>query len=106
MPNYQETKIYKIYSAINDDIYIGSTALKLCERMRDHRTRHRTQAYTHLPLYKAFAEHGKDNFYIELIENALVMTRTRHTKKEGEWTINLKPPLNMHIPGRTKQEYQ
>ena len=83
MPNYQEPGTYKIYSAINDGIHIGSTTLKFCERMRDHRTRHRTQAYTHLPLYKAFAEHGKDNFYIELIENALVMTRTRHTKKKA-----------------------
>ena len=68
MPDYQETQIHTIYNTINDDIYIGSTTLKLCERMRDHIARHRTQAYTHLFLYKAFAEHGIDNFYIELIE--------------------------------------
>ena len=35
--NYQEAGIYKIYNAINDDIYLGSTTQKLCERMRDHR---------------------------------------------------------------------
>ena len=34
---YQEGKIYKIYNTINDDIYVGSTTQKLCERMRDHR---------------------------------------------------------------------
>ena len=34
---YQESKIYKIYNTINDDIYVGSTTQKLCERMRDHR---------------------------------------------------------------------
>ena len=104
MPNYQETNIYKIYSAIHGDIYIGSTTLKLCERMRDHRSRHRAQAYTHL-LYKAFAEHGIDNFYIELIEKCPCNDKDEAHKKEGEWIINLKPSLNVHIPGRTKKYY-
>ena len=105
MPNYQETKIYKIYNTINDDIYIGSTTLKLCERMRDHRTRHKTQAYTHLLLYKAFAEHGIDNFYIELIEKCPCNDKDEAHKKEGEWIRNLKPSLNKALPGRTKKEY-
>ena len=35
--DYQESKIYKIYNTINDDIYVGSTTQKLCERMGDHR---------------------------------------------------------------------
>ena len=104
MPNYQETKIYKIYNTINDDLYIGSTTLKLCERMRDHRSRHRAQAYTHL-LYKAFAEHGIDNFYIELIEKCPCNDKDEAHKKEGEWIRNLKPSLNKALPGRTKKEY-
>ena len=60
--NYQEGKIYKNSSSIIGDIYIGSTTMKLCERMREHRSRHRTQAYTHLHLHKACAERGVDNF--------------------------------------------
>ena len=67
MANYQEGKIYKIYNTINDDIYVGSTTQKLCERMRDHKYSI-TDAKTGKKLiYKAFREHGVDNFYIELI---------------------------------------
>ena len=29
MPNHQEGELYKIYNTVNDDIYIGSTTLKL-----------------------------------------------------------------------------
>ena len=64
--DYQEGKIYKIYNTINDDIYIGSTTQKLCERMREHRTYCKIRA--HLPLYKAMVEYGKGYFYIELLE--------------------------------------
>ena len=55
MPNYQEGKIYNTCNTVSNDIYIGRTTLKLCARIRDHRTRHRTQAYNHLLLYKAIA---------------------------------------------------
>ena len=71
--NYQEGKIYKIYNSINDDIYVGSTTLKLCERMRDHRKNYRAK---NTSLYKAFREHGVGNFHIELIENVNVMIET------------------------------
>ena len=106
MPNYQEGKIYKIYNTVNDGIYVGSTTLKLCERLRDHRRRYRTQAYTHLLLYKAFAEYGVDNFYIELIEKCPCNDKDEAHKKEGWWIRELRPSLNKAPPGRTKQEYQ
>ena len=35
--DYQEGNICKIFNTMNDDIYIGSTTMKLCERMRNHR---------------------------------------------------------------------
>ena len=68
MPNYQDGEIYYIYNTVNDDICIGRTTLNMCEIMRYHRTRHRTQAYTHLLLSEAFAEHGIDNLSIERID--------------------------------------
>ena len=73
MPNYQEGETYKIYNTINDEIYFGSTTQKLGERMREHRNRHRNER-SETSVYKAFSEHGIDNFFLELIENALVMT--------------------------------
>ena len=68
---YQESGIYKIYNTINDDIYVGSTTLQLCERMRDHRSNTNEKIKQHYPLYKAFREHGVENFCIELVEKPL-----------------------------------
>ena len=36
MPNYQNGKIYKLWSPEGDDIYIGSTTQSLCERKTKH----------------------------------------------------------------------
>ena len=66
--NYQTGKIYKIHSTTNDDIYVGSTTLKLCERMRDHRYCTNNKTQKDRPLYQAFRDHGIEHFFIELIE--------------------------------------
>ena len=59
--DYQEGKTYKTYGTINDDIYIGSTTQKLCERMREHRYCINTIRKKYRPLYQAFREHGVEN---------------------------------------------
>ena len=105
MPDYQEGKIYKIYNTITDDIYIGSTTQRLCERMRQHRCDSRSKKQGHLRIYKAFKEHGIDNFFIELIEKCPCNDKDELRKKEGEYIRLLKPSLNIRIEGRTKQEY-
>ena len=106
MPNYQEGKIYKIQNTINDDIYVGSTTLKLCERMRDHRKCVNNEAKQHLLIYKAFREHGIEHFFIELIEKCPCNDKDELRKKEGEYIRELKPSLNIRIAGRTKNEYR
>ena len=73
MPNYQEGKIYKIYNTINGNFYIGSTTQKLSFRMKDHRSDCKRRS--HLPLYKAMIEHGKEYSYIELLENIHVVIK-------------------------------
>ena len=105
MPNYQEGKIYKIYNTINDDIYIGSTTQKLCDRMREHRDRHRNEPPDAL-LYKAFAEYGIDNFFIELIEKCPCNDIEELRRKEGEYMKLIKSSLNTYLAGRTRQEYR
>jgi len=104
MPDYQEGKIYKIYNTVNDEIYIGSTTRKLCERMADHRRRinGRDQNF---PIYKAFRDHGIDNFFIELIEKYPCNDIDELRKKEGEYIKELKPCLNRRVPGRSKADY-
>ena len=103
--NYQEGKIYKIYNTSNDDIYIGSTTQKLCERMRNHRNAHKSKHHFNLPIYKAFREHGVENFFIELIEKCPCNDTDELMNTEGNYTRELKPTLNMRIAGRTRKEY-
>ena len=103
--DYQEGKIYKIYNTINDDIYIESTTQKLCERMRGHRTSANFGRHRNYNIYKAFREHGVENFYIELIEKCPCHDKEELRQKEGEYIRELKPSLNMKIAGRTTKEY-
>ena len=103
--DYQEGKIYKIYNTINDDIYVGSTTQKLCERMRHHRCSVNYGRYINYNIYKAFREHGVENFYIELIEKCPCHDKEELRKKEGEYIRELRPSLNMKIAGRTCKDY-
>ena len=103
--NYQEGKIYKIFNTITDDIYIGSTSQKLCEKMRQHRCDNRPMGKMNYPIYKAFREHGVENFFIELIEKCPCNDKDELRRKEGEYIRALEPSLNIRIEGRTEQEY-
>ena len=103
--DYQEGKIYKIYNIITDDIYIGSTTLKLCERMRNHRASQNAKLHMNYPIYKAFREYGVENFFIELIEKCPCNDKDELRRKEGEYIRALKPSLNIRIEGRGDKEY-
>ena len=103
--NYQEGKVYKIYNTINDDIYVGSTTLKLCERMRDHRNCINSKIKKDRPLYQAIREYGIGNFFIELIEKCPCNDKDELRRKEGEYIRSLKPSLNRYTAGRTDHEY-
>ena len=59
----------------------------------------------HLPLYKAFREHGVDNFFIELLEKCPCNGKDELRKKEGAYIQTLKQTLNVRVAGRTKSEY-
>ena len=102
--NYQEGKIYKVHNTINDDIYVGSTTLKLCVRIRDHRSGSYHPSKKHLPIYNAFREHGFHNFYIELIEKCPCNGVDELKKKEGEYIRTMKPTLNVRVAGRSGKD--
>ena len=103
--NYREGNIYKIYNTITDDIYIGSTAQKLCERMRGHRQQSKLKPHFNYPTYKAFREHGIENFFIELLEKCTCNDRGELRKTEGDFIRTLKPSLNKRIEGRLNKEH-
>ena len=103
--NYQDGKTYKIFNTITDDIYIGSTTQKLCERMRQHRNVHKSKHHFNYPTYKAFRENGIENSFIELIGKCPCNGKDELRKTEGNYIRTLKPSLNIRIEGRLNKEY-
>ena len=73
--------------------YIGSTTQKLSFRMKGHRSDCKRRSG--LPLYKAMVEHGKEYFYIELLEKHPCSDKEELVKKEYEYIRSLKPSLNL-----------
>ena len=49
---------------------------------------------------------GRNNYYIELIEDYPCENTYQLRKREGELFRELKPPLNINIPSRTNKEYR
>ena len=78
--------------------------LRNYERMRNHRNVHKSKSHFNYPIYKAFREHGVENFFIELIEQCPCNDKGELTKTEGSYIRTLKPSLNMRIEGRTYKE--
>lgn len=101
MPDYSQGKIYKITNEVNDEIYIGSTCLKLTERFRGHKKS--IKKYINFPFYKCINEIGIEKFKIELIENFPCNNNKELEQKEGEYIRQL-GTLNKHIEGRTRKE--
>ena len=81
MPDYSNSKIYKIVNNVNDKVYIGSTAQTLTRRMYQHRdnAKRGTRSST---LYQAMRHHGIDSFKIVLITDCPCDTEERLIKKE------------------------
>jgi len=87
MPNYQDSKIYKIVNVNdpNDDyVYIGSTTQTLSRRMTDHRTTStknpNRKLYQHI-----IGNGGWINFKIILIENFPCENKEQLLARENFW---------------------
>ena len=100
MVNYQNGKIYKIYSYQTDDVYYGSTTQKLCRRMVGHRTDHKQgTGITSKDILKF------DDAKIELVEVYSCNNKEELHKREG-WYIKNNDCVNKHIAGRTRKEWR
>lgn len=58
--------IYKITNMLNTKVYVGKTERDIETRWKEH-LRH-VNTYPDIPLYRAIRKYGKENFYIEKIE--------------------------------------
>lgn len=110
MPNYQQGKIYKIVSNMNDELcYVGSTTRPLlCQRMEQHRKSYKqwkNGKYGRNSSFELFDRYGIQNCSIELIEIFPCNSKDELTKKEAHH-IRLLNCVNKIIPNRTNEEYR
>jgi hypothetical protein len=103
--NYQNGKIYKIWSPSIEEFYIGSTTQPLIKRLYKHKMNSQGQRNWNMKLYQSMRNTGKDNFRIELIENYPCDIKHELRKREGEIIRELKPTLNSRIECRSMKEY-
>jgi hypothetical protein len=102
MPNYQNSKIYKIISPANPDlVYYGATTQSLSVRMAGHRRITKTAS--------TYRESSKeilcfDDAIIILVENYPCNSKEELYKKESEYILN-NVCVNKRLSCRTRKEY-
>ena len=98
---YDNGKIYKIVSDNTDDIYIGSTCGRLCDRLWKHKQEYNSQRGN----LNSFNLTKYPDCRIELIENYPCKNRKELVRREGFYQLNTANCTNKLIAGRTKKEY-
>ena len=100
MPNYANSKIYKIESLIGDIVYYGSTTQQLSKRMAEHR--YLFKKGTKKNTSKQVFEFGDAKIF--LVEAFPCENTEQLFAKEGEYVRNNRC-VNKMIPNRTQKEY-
>ena len=90
MPNYENGKIYKICSYNSDDVYYGSTCLKLCQRLAKHVSDWRLFKLkkTYVRRITSFSILEQGNYYIELVETVPCSSKEELQVREKYWLKN------------------
>jgi len=100
MPNFQDSKIYKIHSYQTDKIYIGSTTQSLCRRFSNHKSSFKRGSRGSMS--KEILKY--DDSMITLIESYSCNNKNELEKRE-RYHIENNNCVNKCIPTRTKKEY-
>ena len=102
MPNYNNSKIYKLVSSQTDKIYIGSTTEKLlCSRFSTHK-----RDYKNKNTHSSYELIKYDDCKIVLIENYSCDNRQDLLKRERYYIENNNNCVNQKLPSRTIEEYR
>lgn len=105
MPNYQNTKVYKI-TCPGPEIYIGSTTkIYLSQRYQQHRTDYRNflkNSGKNDQLFELFKKYGPENCNIELIEACPCTNIDSERKNKNKYIRELdcinKIPIPVPVP--------
>jgi len=108
--NYQNGKIYKIWSLLTHMIYIGSTcdtlSNRLCKHKKDYNYWKKNGKGSYTSSFVLFDLVGIDNCKIELEHNFACDSKTKLNREEGRVQRLYKDIiLNKNEAGRTKKEY-
>ena len=105
MPNYQQSKIYKIWSPSKNLVYYGSTTQTIAQRLTKHKSAHKIYNQDNNKVYcSSYLILDCEDYKIELIEECSYNNKSQLSKKEGEYIKN-NECVNKQIAGRTKIEY-
>ena len=91
MPNYANSKVYKLISSVDKKIYIGSTTQLLSSRLAKHKDDAKKKPR---PVHKHFNTIGWDKVRIVLIETVTCINREQLLQREQHYIDLLKPSLN------------
>jgi len=101
MPNYLNSKIYKIYDISNEElVYYGSTTQRLCQRKAEHIKDSKKENFNGAS--KTII--NNNNWKMELVQSYPCINRMELELLEGEYIKNNKC-INIVIAGRTQDEY-
>jgi hypothetical protein len=109
--DYQNGKIYKVWTLLGTEIYIGSTAQKLLSsRMNNHRNSYnkwKKGKANKVTVYDLFDKYGVENCKIELIEKFPCKDYLELEAREGFFQRQHRDIIvNRIIVGRTRAEYR
>jgi hypothetical protein len=105
MPNYENSKIYKLWSPSKNLVYYGSTTETISRRLSKHLTDYnRYNNKTTTRYVNSFKILECDDYKIELVEEYPCNNRQQLCKKEGEY-IKANECVNKCVAGRTPEEY-
>ena len=102
MPDYQQGKIYKLWSPSQNLVYYGSTIQSLPIRLGGHIAHYKNIKYKHQT--KAHLVLDCEDYKIELIEEYPCNNKQQLTSKEKEYIIN-NECVNKALKGRVLVKY-
>lgn len=104
MPNYQKSKIYRLFSPSKDLVYYGSTTEPLSTRLSKH-----IYTFNNKDKYKGKRDASIIieclDYKIELVKDFPCDNKKQLLKEEGTYIRNNKC-VNKFIAGRTRAEYR
>jgi len=108
MVNFQNSKIYKIFSTVDDSIcYVGSTTKKyLSSRIAEHRccyNRWKANKFNKVSIFELFDKYDVNTFKIELLEKVDCDNLYELYSKERNYVDSLNC-INKNLPNRRSRD--